>query len=154
MFGPTVRTNCSSDCKNLLKIWGELLINYLRSIEQFFRIVKGPNNFLNISLLEVSETFSKRGYLRLFQKEAIWNPHFRLVAFLNLDQIKLLLYSKFTELAYNYISMQLFNYSISNLNSQIKGPVKSNDGSQKYFCFRSPNWLNWFDYYLDSQLSM
>ena len=40
LFGPSVRKNCSSDRKKLLKF-----AKFLISLEQFIQIVKGQNNF-------------------------------------------------------------------------------------------------------------
>ena len=46
-FWPTVRKNCSSDREKILKFEaeGREFAKSLRSLEQFFRIVKGQNNF-------------------------------------------------------------------------------------------------------------
>ena len=47
LFWPTVRKNCSSDRKKLLKFEdeGQEFVNSLRSLEQFIQTVKGQNNF-------------------------------------------------------------------------------------------------------------
>ena len=44
---PTVRKNCSSDRKKLLKFKaeGREFARFLRSLEQFIQTVKGQNNF-------------------------------------------------------------------------------------------------------------
>jgi hypothetical protein len=48
LFWPTVRKNCSSDRKKLLKFEaeGREFAKFLRSLEQFIQTVKGQNNFL------------------------------------------------------------------------------------------------------------
>ena len=47
LFWPAVRRNCSSDRGKLLKFdaEGREFAKFLRSLEQFIRTVKGPNNF-------------------------------------------------------------------------------------------------------------
>ena len=47
LFWPTVRKNCSSDQKKLLKFEaeGQEFEKFLRSLEQFIQTVKGQNNF-------------------------------------------------------------------------------------------------------------
>ena len=47
LFRPTVRKNCSSDRKKLLKLEaeGREFAKILRSLEQFIQTVKGQNNF-------------------------------------------------------------------------------------------------------------
>ena len=47
LFRPTVRENCSSDGKKLLKFEaeGREFQKVLRSLEQFIRAVKSPTNF-------------------------------------------------------------------------------------------------------------
>ena len=47
LFSPTVRKNCSSDPKKLLKLEaeGREFAKFLRSLKQFIQKVKGQNNF-------------------------------------------------------------------------------------------------------------
>ena len=47
LFWPTVRKNCSSDRKKLLKFEaeGQDFARFLRSLEQFVQTMKGKNNF-------------------------------------------------------------------------------------------------------------
>ena len=47
LFLPTVRKNCSSNRERLLKLEaeGREFVNFLRSLEQFVRILKCQNNF-------------------------------------------------------------------------------------------------------------